>query len=423
MDKNLYCNHFYKDFLKTTKEFETFNAQSIPLCAAENIMSAFAKKPLISDAQEKYVMGGILGYCQDDNFIGGEKIYPFYQIVQKQCKKLFDASYVDSRTLTGMNSITTLLMSITKVGDTIAISNPECGGHASIPDICHRLGLNIIDLPYNYEKLDFDYESINDLLLHKELSAVLICISDIVNIPNLSLINNPNDIPIIYDATQTLGLIAGKVVANPLYEKLNFSNFILMGATHKTLPGPSCSLIMTNNMKLANQFEHKINPTYIRNTQMHHVMSLIHTLLEVECFGEEYAKLTVTNAKMLGQLLFERGINVLNKENDFTSTHQLFIHCDEKRMKQFYENCSYYNITLNFKTKKLFGYSGIRIGTQAISRFNWKFEEIVMLSEILNILYNTPQVYNDTEKDETIRNLINILQNKKDVHFTFHDQK
>lgn len=192
-----------------------------------------------------------------------------------------------------------------------------------------------------------------------------------------------------------------------------------MGATHKTLPGPSCSLIMTNNLKTANIIEQKINPMYIRNTQMHQVMSLIYTLLEIEYFGKDYARLTIKNAQELSEKLFKNGINVLNPEKGFTSTHQLFIHCPEKEMKSFYENCAYYNITLNFKTKKLFSYSGIRIGTQAISRFNWGTEEIVVIAEILSILYYNPKAYQNTELDKIICQKIKQLKNKKKICFTF----
>ena len=419
MKENLINNCFYQDYIRTTEEFQKFSTECIPLCAAENIMSPFAKKPLTSEAQEKYVMGGLLDMCKEDNFIGGEKIYPYYQIIQKQCQKIFRAEYADSRTLTGMNSITTLLMSLTRIGDTVAISSPDCGGHASIPDICHRLGLKTIDLPYSYDELDFDYVEINKMLLQKQISAVLICISDVVNVPKFSIISNPHNIPIIYDATQTLGLIAGNVLENPLICQKDYSNFILMGATHKTLPGPSCSLIMTNNLRLANVIEKKINPMYIRNTQMHQVMSLIYTLLEIESFGEEYAKRTIENAQILSEKLHANGIKVLNQKKGFTSTHQVFIHCSEEKMMSFYENCEYYNITLNFKTKKLFGYSGIRIGTQAISRFNWSTEEINRIAEILIILYNQPKVFLNINLDKMIRETIRQLQDKKRIFFTF----
>lgn len=58
----------------------------------------------------------------------------------------------------------TLLMSLFSAGDTILISSEDCGGHGSMPKICHRLGINTIELPYNYDTYDFNYEEINKLL-------------------------------------------------------------------------------------------------------------------------------------------------------------------------------------------------------------------------------------------------------------------
>lgn len=418
MKNDLSENSFFNKFINITEEFNQFKKKSIPLCAAENAMSDFVRLPLSSSAQEKYVMGGLLGY-PEDNFIGGEYIYPYYDIINKQCERLFHSSYADSRTLTGMNSVTTLLMSITDPGDTIAISVPDCGGHASIPDICHRLGLKVYPLPYDYDALDFDYNQINDLLKKNILRAILFSTSDIVNPVKIELLNNIYNIPIIYDATQTLGLISGGNIINPLDMVSDKDNFILMGATHKTLPGPSCSLIMTKNLKMAELVEEKINPMYIRNTQMHQNISLIFTLLEQEYFGNAYGCKIIENAQSLSNKLTQQGICVLNGKNNYTQTHQIFITCSLQEMNEFYDNCCHYNITLNYKTKRLFGEAGIRIGTQEISRYNWTDYELNLLAEILVFLMKNPQAYLDKANDSFITDRLDYLISKKEIGFTF----
>ena len=293
MDEKLSYDLSFKKFVNVTKKYDEFKKNCIPLCAAENCVSEFSKIPLSSSIKEKYVMGSPLEYIKDDNFIGADIVYPYYHIISDLCYQLYDAQYADARTLTGMNSITTLLMSLTNIGDKIAVSSVDCGGHASIPDICMRLGLKLIELPYNYEDLDFDYEGINQLIdANTDIKLILICISDVVNPFDISQIINPHNIPIVYDATQTLGLIAGNIIDNPLANRKEQENFILMGATHKTIPGPSCGLIMTQNKRLATTFDNKINPTFIRNTQLNEKLSLICTLLEMKYFGKDYATLT-----------------------------------------------------------------------------------------------------------------------------------
>lgn len=217
MDKKILDDSTFQQFYKITTEFNAFRDKCIPLCAAENCMSPFSKIPLNSSIKEKYVMGGPLKYDNDDNFIGANVVYPYYQIISDLCKEIYGATYADARTLTGMNSITTLLMSLTNIGDKIAFSSVDCGGHASIPDICMRLGLQVIELPYDYENLDFDYEKINYIInTDQEIKLILICISDVVNPFDISKIKNHTNIPLVYDATQTLGLIAGQIIDNPL---------------------------------------------------------------------------------------------------------------------------------------------------------------------------------------------------------------
>lgn len=420
MSKVLSCDLSLKKFIDVTEKYNEFKKNSIPLCAAENCMSEFAKIPLSSSIKEKYVMGGPLEYIKEDNFIGANVVYPYYHIINDLCNQLYDAQYSDARTLTGMNSITTLLMSLTNIGDKIAVSSVDCGGHASIPDICIRLGLKLLELPYNYEELDFDYERINQLIdTNRDIKLILICISDVVNPFDISQIVNPHNIPIIYDATQTLGLIAGNVINNPLAKRKNHENFILMGATHKTIPGPSSGLIMTQNMDLASTFDNKINPVFIRNTQLNEKLSLIFTLLEMKYYGEEYAACTIQNAKVLANILSDLGFQVMNKERDYTSTHQIFLTCSKDQMYTFYDNCDYYNITLNFKTKKIFNKGGIRIGTQEISRYKWKYDELLVLGDILKCLYEHPKAYLNNAIDEYIRKKISILLPLKKIQYTF----
>jgi glycine hydroxymethyltransferase len=192
-----------------------------------------------------------------------------------------------------------------------------------------------------------------------------------------------------------------------------------MGDTHKTIPGPTCALIMMQNMELARKIENKINPMYLRNTQMHQKMSLILTLLEMEYFGQQYVSKTIENAQILASNLSKRGFNVLNHANGYTRTHQIHFSCTKNEMNYFYDNCTFYNVTLNFKTKRLFDCSGIRIGTQEVSRYNWGEDDMKALSEILYAFMQTPRLYEKKEQTHYIQQKLNALTQKKEIHFTF----
>ena len=101
--------------------FEKFHRISVPLCAAENVMSDFVKEPLAKDFQERYIMGSAYEYSMDDNFIGSEYLFPYYKMIDVLGKELFRAKYTDARTLTGMNAANILISVLAKPNDNIMI--------------------------------------------------------------------------------------------------------------------------------------------------------------------------------------------------------------------------------------------------------------------------------------------------------------
>jgi glycine hydroxymethyltransferase len=176
---------FLDNFRTIIKNFKDNNRKGIPLCAAENIMSDFARLPLKSELQEKYIMGGTINYQEEDNFIGSDLLFPIYESITKSCSILFNANYSDSRTLSGMNTITTLLMSLSSSGDKILLHMPDAGAHASMPYVSQRLGLEIIEMPYDYENYNFDIKKINEIIENENIRIVLFSPSDILFSPKV----------------------------------------------------------------------------------------------------------------------------------------------------------------------------------------------------------------------------------------------
>lgn len=405
---------YFEDLVNLCTELSTQENKLLPLCAAENVVSPFSKIPLDTFLQEKYIMGGVINYQEQSNFVGSKKLYKIYELLTRQCNKLYGCKYADARTLSGVNAVMTLLMSLFSSGDTILISSEECGGHGSMPKICHRLGINTIEMPYNYDIYDFDYEKMNELLRAQKINGILICLSDIIIMPQLNKINLPEDCVLIFDATQILGLIVAKSMENPLQWFTDKQKFILMGATHKTLPGPTCGLIMTNNLELANQFDTLINPDYLRNSQLHHIFSLILTLMELETYGQQYCSLIVNNANVLAKALVKYDFNIIkaSPKYKYTYTHQIFISMPENDAEKFYNKCLDYGVSINLRNKQLYKTCGLRIGTQEISRYGWNEAEMLIIAEILRDIRDNEQFSQD------ISQKINMLSSNKKICFT-----
>ena len=402
-------NDIIKEFNSIMNDFTEFRNSDIPLCAAENIISDFSKKPLTMGLQERYILGGYLDYDINNNMIGSEKVLPLYHLLNKQCNKIFGSNYCDSRSLSGMNGMINILLALTKAGDTILLSSPDCGGHASHPNIINRLGVKIIYAPYDYSKYDYDYDKINVILKTNKIDFVLLAPSDLITVPKFDLIDYYENIIYIFDASQIMGLIAGKVIDNPLTVN---DNMIILSGTHKTIPGVTKAIILTNNVDISNKIDSIINPDYLRNTQLHHVASLIYTFLEVEAFGKAYAQNMIVNANYLGEKLETYDFNVAKISNDiFTNTHQLFITMNSNETDYFYEQCIKYNITLNKKNKPLYNGTGIRLGVQEITRYGWDKNDIDIVAKILYSIHSS-------NEQETL-NLMEKIKYKKNIYYTF----
>lgn len=401
-------NKILSEYIQLCKDYEQYENTVIPLCAAENYVSDFCKKPLVSNFEGKY---SFIESSGNNSFIGGEYIERLNILLKKQCKIMFGADYTNTETLTGINCFTVCAMSLLSSNDMVLVTTPEQGGHASIPIILDTLGINYDPVPYDYLHYQIDYPKLNELCQTQKYSYIIFCQSDVINPPDLTQISMPENMGIIYDSTQTLGMIATGTIQNPLSA---FHNVILIGGSHKTLPAPSCGIIMTNNGLYEEKLKKHITPDYLRNTQPNHSASLLLALIEQEECGYEYQKLIVDIANRLGTELSHFGFNLakLNKET-FTYTHQLFLLMSKEETDAFYLTAKKYNITLNKKHKKLFHTDGIRIGTQQIARYNWCHSDVETLAKLLYSI----KVQNEIEIKQIRKELIA----KKIPHFTYED--
>ena len=390
-------------------EFKNFHKKTIPLCAAETVISDFVKMPLAQDFQERYIMGSAYDFSMDDNFVGADFLLPYYKMIDKLGKELFHAKYTDARTLTGMNAANMIISALLKPGDKIMTLGKQWGGHASMVPTFERLGAKVYDAPYNLGKYDFDYDEVNRIIKEENIKFFNIAPSDILFPHDFSKINDTN-CTILFDYSQLLGLIAAGLLENPLD---TLHNCVLYGGTHKTMPGPAHGIIMTSNDEIYEQLDKNINPKYLRNVQTHQVISLLHTLIEMKYFGKEYQSNTVRIGNELGVELERTGIPVVNRSGIYTYTHQLFLEMPKENMELMYKNAINVGVTLNTKKKPLFhGGYGIRLGLQEISRYNWNSTAIKNIAKILKLISE------ENFDKNLVQSLIDSMPGKN-IEFTF----
>ena len=390
------------------KDFEDYHKEALPLCAAENVISPFANIPLTLGFQERYIMNNTYSFNMDDNFIGCEKLYPFYRKLSDVCLRVFGAKFTDARPFTGMHCIDMITKTICKPGAKMMILSKEYGGHASVKPVVERLGVTTFEAPYDLAENDLDYKAVNEMVKANGIQYILLAPSDLIKPLNVELIDTTNCV-LLYDCSQVMGLIAAKLCPNPL---LTMKNIIMFGGTHKTFPGPASGLIMTNDENLHNMMETEINPKYLRHSQMHQKISLLFALIEFEKYGQEYMTKMVHSANYLGSKLRDYGFVISDIHGRISETHQVHILTSKEKMDIIYENASKCKITLNKKHKNLFHGYGIRLGTQEIARYAWNDEALD------NVAFAINKIANKDVDVEEVRKIISNLPSKE-IHYAF----
>jgi glycine hydroxymethyltransferase len=138
------------------------------------------------------------------------------------------------------------------------------------------------------------------------------------------------------------------------------------------------------------------------NHHLHSVAALAVTLAETKEYGEAYADQTIRNAKALAQALHSLGMAVLCESRDFTESHTLVVDVEEfrggARVAKALEKA---NIILN---KNLLPWdsdpvrpSGIRIGTQEVTRLGMREKEMEHIAKLI------ARVAKDDEDPENVR--------------------
>lgn len=218
---------------------------------------------------------------------------------------------------------------------------------------------------------------------------------------------------IIYDGTQTLGLIQSRLLSNPL---MSAYSVVFIGGTHKTLPGPACGVIMTNDLDLVPNLDTVISPKLLRNVQPNNMVSFLLALIEQEEVGLEYQQKIIWTSNHLAKLLEQKQLCPARISNEcFSQTHQIFLMPGKQKSENLYRNAETYNVTLNIKRKRLFGGTGIRLGTQQIARYNWGGEELNILADLIHMLsFDNP----DPCK---INTMIEFLFKRKKFYFALDD--
>jgi glycine/serine hydroxymethyltransferase len=200
---------------------------------------------------------------------------------------------------------------------------------------------------------------------------------------------NPERPLIMYDAAHVLGLL-GPSFQDPLAEGAD----IVTGSTHKTFFGPQRGVILSN-IASGSAFEplwHLIEPrTFPGHVSNHHLgtmLGLLGATYEMLRFRDEYPAQVIANAKSFARALADQGLAIEGDSvNDHTETHQVLLRTTQGEGEEVAGRLEASNVITNpqalYDDPGFAVASGVRMGTQEMTRYGMKPQDFSSLAALL----------------------------------------
>jgi glycine hydroxymethyltransferase len=392
------------DFLKIRNILQNHHAYwnaAIPLIASENLTSPAVRELAISDLVHRYAEGWI-----------GERVYPgnqYFDEIEELClkllKQLYDAPFIDARPISGVVANLTVYTAFTEANDTMMAISIPVGGHISSGPLKAKSGaiiggtagavarLNVDYIPFDRYGLNINVKEAKKAIREKKPKLIQFGASVFLfphPVKELMPIAQEVGAHVNYDAAHVAGLIAGKEFQDPIREGTDTMTM----STHKTFPGPQKGIVIASRNELAEVIKTAAFPGMTSNHHLMHVAGLAVAAAEFKKFGEAYAKKVISNAKTLGQALYERGFQVVCPDKGFTESHTLLVDISnfqktiglgadvEQRLEKAHIVANRNLLPWDILEKRNYlNPGGIRIGSQEITRLGMKENDMEVIAD------------------------------------------
>ncbi len=338
----------------------------IELIASENIVSKAVLEAQGSILTNKYAEG----YPGKRYYHGCEFVDEIETLAIERAKELFDAKFANVQPHSGSQANTAVYVALLQPHDTILGMSLDAGGHLTHGSKVSISGKWLNAVAYGVEKESglIDYNQVENLAQTHRPKLIIAGGSAYprqINFERFRKIADSIGAILMVDMAHFAGLVAGGVHPNPL----QWAD-VVTTTTHKTLRGPRGGMILTNDETIAK----KINSAIFPGTQggpLEHVIAA-----KAVCFKEDlsddfkkYAAQVVANAKVLGDTLQKRGLNLISGGTD---THLLLVDLRPKNvtgdivadaLDKAHMTCNKNSIPFDPMPPKIT--SGIRLGTPA----------------------------------------------------------
>lgn len=362
----------------------TRQQNQIELIASENIVSKAVLEAQGSILTNKYAEG----YCGRRYYGGCEFVDIAENLAIERAKKLFGAQFVNVQPHSGAQANGAVQLALLQPGDTLMGMSLSAGGHLTHGASVALSGKWFNAVQYGVRKEDglIDFEEVERLA--KEHKPKLIIAGGsayprAIDFAKFRAIADEVGALLMVDMAHFAGLVAGGVHENPL----KYAD-VVTTTTHKTLRGPRGGMILTNREDLAKKINSAVFPGLQGGPLMHVIAGKAVALGEaLKPEFKEYAKSVVANAKVLGETLVGRGLNLVSGGTD---THLVLVDLRPKGLtgKLAEKSLEHAGMTCNkngipFDPEKPTVTSGVRLGTPAGTTRGFGVEEFRTVANLI----------------------------------------
>jgi len=385
----------------------------IHLIASENFASKAVMEASGSILTNKYSEG----FPGRRYYEGCEIVDQIEQLAIDRACELFEAEHANVQPHSGSSANMAVYLSLLDAGDTVLGMSLDQGGH-----LTHGSPVNFSGKLYNFvgygldENTELiDMETVYSMALEHKPKLIIAgysSYSQSLNFKRFREIADEVGAHFMVDAAHFIGLVAGKVVDNPV----QYAD-VVTATTHKALRGPRGGIILSKE-----EFAKDIDKNTFPGAQGGALNNQI--AAKAVCFKEaltkeyqDYSHQILNNAKALASSFQEQGLRVVSGG---TENHLVLVDTrsvdEELTGKEAGILLNEKGITLNrnsipFDPRSPFVTSGIRMGTPAVTTCGMKEDELTKVGYLISeILKNRLDENKLNELEEQVRALAKSFQ-------------
>ena len=385
----------------------------IHLIASENFASKAVMEASGSILTNKYSEG----FPGRRYYEGCEIVDQIEQLAIDRACELFEAEHANVQPHSGSSANMAVYLSLLEAGDTVLGMSLDQGGH-----LTHGSPVNFSGKLYNFvgygldENTELiDMETVYSMALEHKPKLIIAgysSYSQSLNFKRFREIADEVGAHFMVDAAHFIGLVAGKVVDNPV----QYAD-VVTATTHKALRGPRGGIILSKE-----EFAKDIDKNTFPGAQGGALNNQI--AAKAVCFKEaltkeyeDYSHQILNNAKALASSFQEQGLRVVSGG---TENHLVLVDTrsvdEELTGKEAGILLNEKGITLNrnsipFDPRSPFVTSGIRMGTPAVTTCGMKEDELTQVGYLISeILKNRLDENKLNELEEQVRALAKSFQ-------------